>query len=268
MSYPDRLRIARDWDARLLENYGYGTWEFGLSLALTITDTDLRYGEDPTAKMAIYRKEGSREYIKTMMKQLDSLKKLKDQVLRNLIQYQYFFGKLDDGTSSQDNSDSIISHYRIRQFFNILNRDISGMEESLFFNTSYTVMYAKKGRPLDPVFLLGTLWAGIIKRRRGTDWRTVMLLMDWFSENLKEAKYWRVLWNKEIYEENLRKECHVIRKHGERAAWLEVLGNLYFPKRRREEFFKIEFNKDWINFGTQRYNVRGELITFPDGKSY
>ena len=186
-----KQRIDIKWskeklDSFLKEKYGYGIWEFELSLYQTY----VMYSHGLRIRYDIL--EGKR------IRQLRNLKRkileLIDKYLSDINFYKYSLkGTLPKNLTgvskwTKENREKfIIKKFKIEQLFSIIDLQI---EHQIGFAAIaeidallWGVEWPIRLKPLNFVLLI---WSYTMKRRKNVDWINMGELLSWFSNNVKE----------------------------------------------------------------------------------
>lgn len=263
LRYP---RTANEWDS-FLQKYGYGIWEFSFCIAGIIRMVEFKYTFSPDTKFAPMMKYGRREYYEILGNRINKMKKLKEIIINKLNAYLVDFGYRQEEKLSQGRIDHIVKIFELEQFFYVLDEETNGLEKDVM---KVKQIWRKRGHPVETRYLIASIWAQVMKDKRGINWRMILLLMDWFFDNLSDAIYSSILGKPEDFLEynKFEKEYHVIKRDKKRKEHIDMLSKAYFPKPRRKRFRKIDFKKDYINVGGLYLDNEHPLITFPNGVTF
>jgi len=185
----DRKGSKEKLDSFLKEKYGYGIWEFELSLYKTY----VMYYHGLRIKEYILQAERIRQLRNLKRKTLELI----DKYLSEINFYKYSLkGTLPKNLTgiskwtSENRDKFIIKNFKIEQLFSIVDELI---EHQIMFETIsemdallWGVEWPMRLKPLNFVVLI---WSYAMKKRNKVDWINVGELLSWFSKEAKETAF-------------------------------------------------------------------------------
>lgn len=188
-----KKRIEDNWsknklDAFLKEKFGYGIWEFELSLYQAYV-TYLYSKSTKIQKM-------TNEKIKELQDLKEKILALLDDFMSKINFYKKCtrFKIITDITgvskwSTQERKKFIIKNYKLDQLFTIIDRQINFYQAIDFKLEMEGVLWGIESLSqlkLKPINFLVLVWNFAMKKENKVDWINMEKLLIWFSENVDE----------------------------------------------------------------------------------
>lgn len=171
-------------DSFLKNKFGYGIWEFELSILQTYMTFFLRDGlkvgriADKRAKQIEKMKEKIIETIDDFLTEIDAYKYLK----------KYYYPQLGISKWTPKLKKSFIAErYYLYPAFHIMDSQIN---KYLNIDASLEIHAVNMGTDsiiyIKPINFLVLIWSHALKQRKNIDWINMNNLMHWFSKRIKE----------------------------------------------------------------------------------
>jgi len=171
-------------DSFLKKRYGYGIWEFEFNLAYI-------YG--------IYQERKKQKVYKFIEERIQRLENIKSKIIVTLDDFlneikfyelsNEFIFKSKIKWTPQNRTDFIIKHYKLNQFFSVINKQIDRLKgrKSYMENESPEIpTQILEPIYLKPLNLVILIWSYAMRRGSKIDWVNMQNLLNWFSKKLDE----------------------------------------------------------------------------------
>jgi len=249
-------KTVKGWDSFLIQEYGYGIWNFSYCLADMIIRKEGKYGLHPQTELPRILLTNRNEYLREEIKVRKDLKTYNIEKLDNSLR----------GTGWEKDKETqinfIIDAYDLKPFFKHLDNEIEGFKSSMM----------KKGRTPETRYQIASIWAQILKGKRGTNWACIEYLLGWFFKKLFKTSYCKILGNEyvDFYRSGLRDRYYVKKRDEKNRKDIEIFRERFFPTKWPLRLSRIEFKKDYIHISHQfdEPNENSALIIFPDGETF
>lgn len=260
-SIPDFPTTAHDWDSFLIDKYDYGIWSFSFSIAKMIAGANRKYCYDPETE---FPRSFNYALDKFMKKEIERRERLKTIIINTYHDSLCDWGWVEEGEPTEQEINFIKDIYKdAGSHLESIDKEIKGFKR-------FRPFWKKEGRPIELKNIIASVWAQILKDKRGSNWKQIEYLLRWFFNKFKigKAVYYKALGNnsEEFFEYNIRHEYYVIKRNEHNRKNIEILRKIYFPLSKLYPLSRIEFKKDYINFPLP--TEKGPLITFPDGETF
>lgn len=240
---------------------GYGIWEFSESIAqYLLMRPDFNYGYDPETETRQKDKIDYVGYLKENIKRFDNLKRRIINTINDDLVSSGFWGRKQPDNFAKIRY--IIKLFNLAPFFKELNRNNKLHKRMLTRLSSLK----KLGRPIEMRHQLASIWAQVIKDKRGTNWLIIELLLRWFFINFQGSVYCKEFGvdMEDFNQFNLKNEYYRLKRKYMR--YIEGFRNTFFPIPREAFFYKIEFNIDYVRINGEMKDP--VLISFPNGVTF
>lgn len=255
-------KSTEDWDSFLRIKYGYGIYEFSFSIADMIVLRNAKFNYSPQTKLPEKLISGRNVYFRDEIKMRQNLK---SHIIMRLFNYLKGVGWWDEFKEPTKRIiDEVIEIYDLGPFFKKLEGEIEWYKDS-------RDIWGREGRPPEIRNFIASIWAQIIRNKKGANWSEIEQLFIWFYHKLKKTTYCGLLGTDRAHRSdfdrfNLRNAYFRMKKEKRKRDFIDYHRDKYFSIPRQNPELSIEFEKKHIDLIPRE--TGGLLLKFPEGDAY